>query len=243
MELKDILLLIIIQIGAFAGLIIALRLLFYQHLNLALKRLKKLQEETLIKEASLREELERAKKERIAEIERGKEEGKKIIEKAKKQAEAVCLKMEEQAREEHKRIVAAGKEEVGKLHDHLSSEMEAQAINLSKEIFRYIFTEKGTKALAHQFIGEIIEEINKLDKEMFSDKSEDVKVFTSVPLEEGEKKELKNILSQKIDLKITLQEEVDKELIAGVIIKIGEFVIDGSFDNKLKKVIPLLRKE
>lgn len=243
MESKDIFLLIIIQLGAFAALIIILRLLFYQHLNLALKRLKKLQEETLIKEASLREELERAKKERIAEIERGKEEGKKIIEKAKKQGEAICLKMEEQARKEHKRIVAAGGEEVDKLRNHLSSEREAQAINLSIEIFQYIFTEKGAEALAHQFIGEIIEEINNLDKEMFSDKSDCVKVFTSVPLEESEKKELKNILSQKIDLKITLQEEVDKELIAGLMIKIGEFVIDGSFENKLKKVIPRLRKD
>ncbi|UCD15156.1 MAG: F0F1 ATP synthase subunit delta [Candidatus Omnitrophota bacterium] len=241
MEIKDIIRLILIQVGTFAALIIALRLLFYQHLNSALRRLKKLQEEALIKEENLRDELERAKQERIAEVERGKREAKALIEKAKKEVEVIRSKTEDRAKEERRKTLLYGKEEVEKLRQNLLADIEKQAVGLSVEMIKYVFTEKGRDILQHQLAEELIEEMAALDKRNFSVKANKVKVITSFPLSKEEKLKLKKILTAKIGSDVVLTEEVDQDLISGIIVRIGEFVIDGSLQNKIQKVIPFIK--
>jgi F0F1-type ATP synthase delta subunit len=243
MDLKDIFVLVVIQIGTFVVLFVGLRILFYQHLNFALKRLKKLQEETIVKEATLQEELERAREERMAEVEQGKQEAKEIIEKAKKDADKVRLKIEEEGRAEKQKIIAAGKEEAQKMGKKLVADMETKAVNLAVEVIRCIFTEKDTSVLQRQLIEEVIEEVGQLDKSMFATKMDKVKVITSFSLTDKEKESLKKILSNKMGGNIVLEEEKDIRLIGGLVIKMGQFVIDGSFENKLRKIIPMLQKD
>ncbi|MFH1317608.1 MAG: ATP synthase F0 subunit B, partial [Candidatus Omnitrophota bacterium] len=195
MEIKDIIRLVLIQVGTFAALIVGLRLLFYQHLNSALRRLKKLQEEALIKEENLREELERARQERLAEVQRGKQEAKDLIERAKKEAESVRLKLEERAKEDCQKTIIYGKEEVDKLRQKLLSDIEKQALGLAMEMIKCIFTEKGKESLQQQLTGELVSEIDTLDKHIFSVKTDKVKVISSFALSKEEKERLVKILS------------------------------------------------
>jgi ATP synthase F1 delta subunit len=234
--------LIIIQISTIIALIFLLRLFFYRNLNYALKRLKKLQEEALIKEAHLQEELERAKRERQIEIEKGKREAERLIEEAKKKAEHLRNSLAEKARQESKKILEQGEIELEKLRKELDEEIEKRALSISLEMIKYAFTEKGKENLQHKLIEEVLEEIKKLEKERFSVKENKVKIISSIPLQEKEKEELKNILSEKIGSDVYIKEEVNPEIIAGLIIEIGEFVIDGSLKNKLQKIASLLQK-
>jgi len=235
--------LLILQIVTFIILIVLLRFLFYRQLNSALERLKELHEENLAREAELKRELERAKKERVAEIEKGKKEAKKIIEETKRAGEILHRSIEEKAKLEAQKIIDQGKEELSRLKNSLYQEINEHAIELSLKMIKYTFTEKSRKSLHKQLIDELIDEIAKLEKERFFVKEDNVKVISSFPLETNEEIRLKEIISSKLERNIELNKEIDTDLIGGLVVEIGAFVIDGSLKNRLKRVIPYLREE
>lgn len=233
--------LLLIQIITFGALIFILRMLFYRQLNSALSRLKELQEEAMIKEGQIKEELARAKEERFSEVEKGRKEARELLERAKKEAEGLRLKTEELADQERQKIISYGKEESERLRQELLSNMQNQALALSEEIIKSIFTEKGKENLHHQLIDELLIELEGLDKEEFSVRADKIKVSSALALTEEEKKCLKKVLMEKMGYEVAFEERQDPEIITGLIIQIGELVIDASLKNKLNKITPHLK--
>ncbi len=234
--------LIIIQAVTFIILLIVLRSLFQKQLDVALRRLKVLHQQNLVKETQLKEEIEKARVERLAQVDKGKEEAKNIVETAKKEADRLHNGAESQARVHAEGIVQKGKEEVEKIRRNLDSEVESQALDLSVKMIKHLFTAKGKEALQHQFIEEIIKEIRDIDESKFSVKEENVVVESSYSLKPEEKEKIQTLLSEKMGLKIQLEENVKPELICGLVIQIGALIIDGSLQNKLKKIVPYLKR-
>lgn len=233
--------LVLMQVLTFAVLILTLRMLFYRQLNAALRRLQGLQEEAMAKDSQLKEELERAKQERAAEVEKGKEEAKILVEAAKREAELLRHHVEEQAKQEARKIVIRGQDELKQSRSELMAGMEADALRLCAEVLHYTFTEHTQQAFQHELINELIREISQMSQEQFSVKAEAVTVVSSVPLEAEERARLGQALSDKLGGAVTLYEELDADLITGMVIRIGAMVIDGSLKNKLRKVLPLLK--
>ena len=60
-------------------------------------------------------------------------------------------------------------------------------------------------------------------------------------LNANQKKRLKEALSSKLKRDVELVEKIDKEIIDGLIVKLGGFVIDGSIKNKFKKILPMMK--
>jgi len=233
--------LVVIQVATFAALLLALRALFSRNLNRALKRLQTLHEETMVKEAQLKEELQRAQQERAAEVERGRQEAAAVLDAAKREAQAVRANAETQAKQESQRIVARGREELERLRAHLASEIENDALHLSTEMIRYTFTEDGKAEFHRHLIDGLITEISRLEKDRFSVHAEMASVTSSFPLTDHEKQRLRRVLSEKLGGDVGLTEHLDPELITGLVVQIGGLVIDGSLKNKLRKAIPFLR--
>lgn len=233
---------ILLQILTFIGLILVLHTFFSRNLSSALKRLKNLQEEGLNKEAQFKEEQERVKQEQLAEIDKARQQAKKMIEDAKKEADALRAANEEAAKQERDRIIAAAGEELERLKEDIRSGFETQSLDSAVEIIKYIFTDKNKEALQRHFTDEIIDEIASLGKERFSAKSDKALVLSGFSLTEEEKARLKNTLSEKIGSEIAIEEQLDPGLIAGIVVRMDEFIIDGSLKNKLAKVMPYLKK-
>lgn len=233
--------LILIQVLTFAALLLALRALFYRNLHAALKRLQTLHEETMVKEAQLKEELQRAQQERAAEVERGRQDAKAILEGAKREAQALRANAGTQARQESQTIVTRGKEELARLRASMRAELETDALRLSTEMIRYTFTQEGKEEFHRHLIAGLITEISQLDKGRFSVNAEMASVTSSVPLTDHEKQRLRRVLSEKLGTEVGLTERLDPELITGLVIQIGGLVIDGSLKNKLRKALPFVR--
>lgn len=63
-----------------------------------------------------------------------------------------------------------------------------------------------------------------------------VEVITAIPLSEDEKVKLTNNISKFYNKKVSLIETVDENIMGGILVKIGDDVIDGTVKDKLKYV-------
>ena len=63
-----------------------------------------------------------------------------------------------------------------------------------------------------------------------------VEVVTAIPLSEDEKVKLTNNISKFYNKRVSLIETVDENIMGGILVKIGDDVIDGTVKDKLKYV-------
>jgi len=61
-------------------------------------------------------------------------------------------------------------------------------------------------------------------------------VKTAVPLTEEEKNKLVEKLEKKYDKKVLLDDSIEKKLIGGVYVRVGDDVIDGTIKHKLEEL-------
>jgi len=236
--------LVFIQIATFILIIVFLRWLFHNQIGRALKRLQQLNQQNLGKEKVLKEELRRAKQEVENEIKQGKAESEEIKEQARSEAENTRRGILEIARTDAKRIVSEGERESQRKHKEQLMQIQNKAVYLAIDVVRYIFTQESLKVLHANFIEEFIDNISKLDKEKIKTQGDFGEIICAYPLDKSQKQRLQKVLSDKLDRKITLEEKIDKEVVAGVILKLSGFaVIDGSVKNKFKRIVPMMKDE
>jgi len=90
------------------------------------------------------------------------------------------------------------------------------------------------------FIEENLKEMEKIHLERNNTLLAEVK--TVIPLLEIEKENLRIKLSNMYDKKIVFEEKLDKKIIGGVYIRVGDDVIDGTVKNKLQEMKKLMFK-
>ena len=234
--------LIIIQVITFAIIIVFLRMLFSRHLSFALRRLQQLHQENLEKEVALNKELERAKEDRRLEIDKGREEAKKIKEFAQIDAEKIRQEAILKSRQESSRIIDEANIEKERLKAEAIGQIEESAISLAREIMVEIFSKQLIEAMHLKLVDELIEELRKIDKKEFKVKIERIQVVTSHPLLDKQKSTIQDILYDKTAYQAEFEEKIDEAIISGLVIDLGSLVLDGSLSNKLRKIIPYLKK-
>jgi F-type H+-transporting ATPase subunit delta len=69
-----------------------------------------------------------------------------------------------------------------------------------------------------------------------------VEVKTVIPLQETERENLRKKLYNMYDKKIIFDEKLDKNIIGGVYIRVGDDVIDGTIKNKLQEMKKIMFK-
>lgn len=235
--------LILIQLSTFAILIFVLRFLFYRHLAYSLKRLKEVKEETEMRQAQLRDEVERAKLDYTAEVEKGKQQAKTIIASAKKEAEILMQRIQDEAYGERDRIISHGKDDIEHLRQKILQDVSGEAVYYAQEMVCAIFDQGKRMGLHRQFISEVVDDIEKLNKESFSIACENIKIVSAIALTAEERNRLVKVFTSKMNCAVKLQEELSPDIIAGLLINVGELVIDGSLKNKLEKAVVIIKKQ
>lgn len=81
------------------------------------------------------------------------------------------------------------------------------------------------------FIEEKLIELKKID--LINKRTKVAKIRTAVPLEDYQREKLKEKLMKKYDHTIILEEIVDPEIIGGMIIVVGDDLIDASIKNNI----------
>lgn len=235
--------LVLIQVVTFILIVLFLRWLLYGQISRALTKLRKLNQQNLAKEKVLKEELARAKKQAEGEIIRGKTEAKTVKKRLKKESEDEAARILENAHRKAKRIIDAGKRQSQQKMKAMVSQIQEKAAHLACDIIEYIFSEVVQEKLQSQLIDELIDELNSISQENLKVEGSSLEVVSAFELNERQKSKLKDVLFSKLKKKVTLSSSINKAIVAGIILKSGGFVIDGSIKNKLKKVFPIIKEQ
>jgi F-type H+-transporting ATPase subunit b len=236
--------LIIVQVFTFVFIILFLRWLLHGQINRAVKRLRQLNRENREREEALKKETERAKQEIEREIKEGKDKSTQIKKQAKEEAEKKRRDIIYKSKEEATRIIEEGKRDLERTKKDFILDIQHKAVILASNMVRYLITEKAEKNFHLQAVNELIEEMRKLSADKLKAEGDTAEIISTYPLLPEQKDKIKKILSSKLDKNINLKEKVDKNIVAGLTIKLGGFsVIDGSIQGKIKKILPMVKEE
>ena len=125
----------------------------------------------------------------------------------------------------------------------IKSEVARKSIHFSKAIIKQAFTADSLGATHDVMIEEISQQIGNIDLGQMSEDIKEVEIVTIFPLGEEKKEMLKRKLSSKLKKEIELKERIDDSVMAGILIKLGSLILDGSLANKLRIATEQLEKE
>ena len=235
--------LILIQLVTFIFIILFLRWLLSTHIGQALKRLQQLNQQNMEKEKALKGELERAEKEIKRKLEEGHQQAEDIRKQARVDSEKDRENMLIRAKEEAQVMVSGAVKDCQRKKAEFALEVQQKAVYLAADMVGYIFTEQNQKDLHAKLIDELISDIKNLGQDKVKAEGDKAKLISAYELNDNQRKKIKEILSSKLGRDIELVESIDKDIVDGLVIKLGGFVIDGSIKNKLKKILPLMREK
>lgn len=228
--------LIIIQFITFLAIVFVLRKLLYTETAKEARRLKIITEENSKKQRELREKIEAAEGAYQEKLRSAKEDIRGLQAKADAEIETTRKDMIDKAKEESERIINAAINAKGKIRDEINLEMQKKVPALASRIVREILSPRVKETVHKELIKGVNDAIGNIEKSRFKIKVKKGEITSAYPVEKNEKNTLLSAVFQKLGYKIPFDEKEDGKLVAGVVIRLGTLVIDGSLENRLKQV-------
>ncbi|MFC1497277.1 F0F1 ATP synthase subunit delta [Verrucomicrobiota bacterium] len=217
------------------------RLLMGDTMN-AVNRIKQVENEVRKKEEAIRLEI----KEHEKEFERKKAEAQEDLVKRQEESAKELANTKEQivgeAKKEADRITDQAKKNEEKLRQQIAQSMEEKAVDYGGEIFKLVFSDKMNEALNKQFIGELLDALEEIDAASITVDASEANFTSSHSIDPEQKKRLEKLLADKFNANIKVEEKVQEDLLAGLILKLGSLEIDGSLINRYREAAAEVKK-
>jgi F-type H+-transporting ATPase subunit b len=221
---------------------LGLRVLFYRQLSTALSRLKTLHEENLAREEELKKNMELLQKQKEEELAKAKKEAEYIISDTRAKALKIASNIEAQARGQADKIISRADQQAQQSERDFALRSQEEAVRISLNIFKIVFGQNDMELLQHQLVALFLDELEKLPDEKFTVREGPLRVSSALALSPQEKAALARVLSGKFkNRQVDINEIIIPDIISGIIIQAGSFVIDGSLRNKLSKALAYLK--
>jgi len=191
------------------------------------------------------EDAERAREER----ERAQAEFDKRVEEAGQERERIIARAREEAREERKAILAEAEEEAKRvligareetqlererILEALRGQVAVLAIAAANRLIGEALDEERQRRLVDEFFSAISAgRVQIIDEAELAVGETKAQVTTALPLSEEEKAMLASNLTARLGTEPQLEFEVDPAILGGLVLKVGDRVIDGSVASKL----------
>ena len=125
----------------------------------------------------------------------------------------------------------------------VKSDVTRKSLHLSRAIIHQVFTAGSLSATHDVMIEEISQQIGNIDLGQMSEDIKEAEIVTIFPLGKEKMEMLKSKLSSLLKKEIEINEKIDDSLVAGILIKLGRLILDGSLANKLRIATDQLEKE
>lgn len=235
---------ILLQVAAVAAIILFLRMLLHKQLEIGVRRIQKLDQENLKKEAALNQRLKQLDKEYESKIKDAEKETQSMIEMAKESIKKMREEERIKTKEESKRLINSALQEREKLEKEARHKIFNKGIDLSALILKRVFSESELDAFKCKVSREVMNFLISSDQVgVLLKNNKELEVVTQEPLSESDKKHLLKIIEDKSSKKAKVKFSIDKEVLGGFILKIGGQIIDGSIAYRINKAAVKMREE
>ncbi len=177
-------------------------------------------------------------------------EAERILSEARAKAEEIINEARQRAEEVARQIREKAEAEVARLREQAQAEMEAERNRILAELREHIAA--LAVAAAQKIIGETLDETRQraILQEFFAGIREGrvaileeldgaeavdrVEVVTAVPLTEEEKALFRQALEEKMGAAVAVEFSVDPKILGGVVLRIGDRILDASVARQLR---------
>ncbi len=229
------------QIVNFLILFLALRFLLWKPMLKMLNERKQRIAQGLEDAEQARKDRERAQAEYEERIKQAEQEREAILARAAGEGEQARAEALAQARAQAERIVAEGKEAVERERQRMLADLRGQIAALSiaaaNKLIGETLDEQRQRRLIDEFFSGIkAGRIVVLEEQELEQKAGEVMaaVTSALPLTEEERKVVSSGLAEQLGQVPAIEFKVDPAVLGGLVIRIGDKVIDGSVGGRLE---------
>jgi len=229
--------LILFQIFIFIGLIFIFRRMMTKNVISATKHIEELNQEYTKKEQEINRQLDEAKVKSESILKTAQEEAEKLKAQIIKEAESQRDKIIDQARTQSTEIIQQADKSRQSLLSEIEERIEKEAINKACQLLQDTLPEEFKQNVHTHWVGELIKDgFNSIEQLRIPQDLQEVRVICAFTLNGEQRRDLLKKLKDVFGREVTLKEEVDPKVVAGLIISMGSLVLDGSLRNKINHV-------
>jgi F0F1-type ATP synthase delta subunit len=225
-----------------AGVLLLIRRVLHGDTMRAVDKINLVEAEVRKKEESIRHEIEQHEKEFL----RMKSEAEESLQKQKEQMEKELALLRERitadAKKEGERIMDQARRNEEKFRQSLVQDMEEKSVQYGAQVFNLVFSEHINEVMNEHFVGELLDALEEVDAGTITVEGAEGEFISSHPLAPAQKQRLEKLLEDKFGVKISIVEKIQKDLLAGLLFKLGSLEIDGSLLSRFREAAAEVKK-
>jgi len=208
----------------------------------AVSRIRQAEAEVRKREESIRQEMKGHEREFLKKKAEAEEELQRQREESEKEMARLRDQIIDESKREADRILTLARKDEGKLRQQFLQQMEEKAVDYGSQIFQLVFSEKMNEALNNRFIDELLDALEEVDATGITVDAAEAEFTSSHPIGDEQKQRMKKLLSDKFGVDVNVEEKIDRDLMAGLVFKIGSLEIDGSLRNRYSEAAVEVKK-
>lgn len=235
---------IIVQVITFAGLVFVLRKILMSTTYKETSHLQQLNEDNKRKAQELDRKIAEAEHQYREKMNKAEDDMRALKVQSQKEIDELREAMIAKGKAESEQIISQALASKKEMRAEIEDEMYEKSVDLCFTILQKILSSEEQKLVYDGLLSSVMTELESMDGQQLKSIELDgdaVDVKTSHPMNAAQKDRLKKILSGKMDRAVTVREQIDHETIAGIVILLGSFVIDGSLAERFRKAARDLR--
>lgn len=232
------LMVLVVAVLVLAGL--GLMVIFHQFTVREMSRntahLQALSQEYIKKQEELRSRIAEGDKHYREQLEITKAELDRMKTQAMAETEAMRQQILNQARQESEQLIQKSLESKEALKRELELSMQQRVLESAQDLARQSLSEELKQAIQALWLDELINQgLSEVPAIASKEKVSEAHIACAVALTADQKSRLQKRLEKLTGKPMTIQESVDPQLLAGLMITLGHTVLDGSLRSRLER--------
>jgi F0F1-type ATP synthase delta subunit len=228
--------LVVLQLIIFIVLIFVFSKIMTQKVSLSTKHFDEMSQDYDERARRIDEQLQEANVKAQEIVSSAQNEAEKIKSDTIKQTEGERDKIIQAARAQAEEIIQQADKSRNQILSEIEERIAKEAINQACDLCHDTLPEEFRKLVHNQWVEELIENgFSRAERLRLPEGTVGVKIISAFALGDEQRKKISKKLKDTFGHEITIEEQVDPKVVAGLVINVGSLVLDGSLKNKIKE--------